>query len=129
MEAIATTTRASFDETDKYGKSKLEVFQLKSVGDSANLISSLTSKLTILVIVAFFTLFLTMGLCLYLGYFTFQLHNAFFVLASLFLLFGLILVVNKGEIIKEPMKYLIITSLLNEMNNPKMNNNKGADVY
>mgnify|MGYP003410258537 FL=1 len=129
MEAIATTTRASFDETDKYGKSKLEVFQLKSVGDSANLISSLTSKLTILVIVAFFSLFLTMGLCLYLGYFTFQLHNAFFVLASLFLLFGLILVVNKGEIIKEPMKYLIITSLLKEMNNPKMNNNKEADVY
>ena len=99
------------------------------MGDSANLISSLTSKLTILVIVAFFSLFLTMGLCLYLGYFTFQLHNAFFVLASLFLLFGLILVVNKGEIIKEPMKYLIITSLLKEMNNPKMNNNKGADVY
>ena len=129
MEAIATTTRASFDETDKYGKSKLEVFQLKSVGDSANLISSLTSKLTILVIVAFFSLFLTMGLCLYLGYFTFQLHNAFFGLASLFLLFGLILVVNKGEIIKEPMKYLIITSLLKEMNNPKMNNNKGAEVY
>ena len=128
MEATATTS-ASFDETDKYGKSKLEVFQLKSVGDSANLISSLTSKLTILVIVAFFSLFLTMGLCLYLGYFTFQLHNAFFVLASLFLLFGLILVVNKGEIIKEPMKYLIITSLLKEMNNPKMNNNKGADVY
>ena len=129
MEAIATTTRASFDETDKYGKSKLEVFQLKSVGDSANLISSLTSKLTILVIVAFFSLFLTMGLCLYLGYFSFQIHNAFFVLASLFLLSGLILVVNKGEIIKEPMKYLIITSLLKEMNNPKMNNNKGADVY
>ncbi len=128
METKATTTDKSFDDTDKYGKTKLEQLKLKLVGHSAKVISSLTSKLTNLVIVAFFSFFFFMGLCLYLGYFYLQMHTALFVLASVFLIMGFLLLVTKGEIIKRPMKYFIITSLLKEMDKPKTGANKKKEI-
>lgn len=127
MESKATTTK-SIDLTEKSGKANLELFKLKLVGHSAKVVSSLTSKLTFIVVVAFFSLFFILGLCLYLGYFYFQLYTAFFILASLFLFFALLFIITKGEIVKGPMKYLIINSLLKEMDRNTIDNNKKKKV-
>lgn len=120
METKATTTEKLLDKTEKYDKTKLELLKLKLVGHSANVVSSLTSKMTMIVLVAFFCFFLFVGLSLYLGYFYFQIHTVFIGLAIILLLFSLLLIITKGEVIKGPMKYLIITALLKEMENTKI---------
>ena len=122
MKLRATTTK-SFDGAEKFANKKLELFKLKLVGHSAKVLTNLTSKLTTIVVVAFFCFFLSVGFCLYLGYF-FQMHIAFFIVASIFLLFGLLLIFSKGKIIEGPMHYLIITSLLKEMEKPIKKNHK-----
>ena len=61
METKATTTEKLLDKTEKYDKTKLELLKLKLVGHSANVVSSLTSKMTMIVLVAFFCFFLFVG--------------------------------------------------------------------
>lgn len=128
METKATINGSSFDENKKYGRTPLEVFKLKSIGHSANIVSNLTSKMTMIVIVAFFSFFLLLGLCLYIGHFVFHIQNAFFIIASLFLIFAIALIANKGKIIKGPMQHLIITSLLKEMEPVKNSSNAAKNI-
>ena len=120
MENKATRTENLSDETKKYDKTKLELFKLKLVGHSAKVVSTLTSKMTMIVLVAFFCFFLLVGLSFYFGKFYFQIHTLFLIWATILLFFGLVLIITKGEVIKGPIKYLIITALLKEMDNTKI---------
>lgn len=115
METKATGTL--LEDAERYARTSLEIFRLKLVAQSANVVSTLTSKLTIIVIVAFFSFFLSFGLSLYIGSFFVQTYYGFFIVAVFYLVISLILIANKGRIIKRPVQNQIISTLLKEINN------------
>ena len=70
MEPNATTTHEDFnlyEKAENYAKTSLELLKLKTVCSVADGVSSLASKIAIGIVVAFFTLFLNVGLSLWIG--------------------------------------------------------------
>jgi len=69
METNATTRDDEniFEKAENYTRTSIELVKLKTVSASADVLSTLTSKIAVGAVVAFFTLFLNIGLSLWIG--------------------------------------------------------------
>ena len=61
MKSIATPIELLFDRVEDYSKTTLELFKLKAIDKSADVVSSLVSRLTILLVVALFIIIINIG--------------------------------------------------------------------
>jgi hypothetical protein len=101
-----------FEKTEHFTKTSAELYRLKAIDKSADIISTLTERLVILLFVTLFFLILNIGIALWIGqklgssYFGFFIVSGFYaVLSALFFAFG-------GKWIKEPLRNVIITQAL-----------------
>lgn len=111
-----TTTDTLFDKAENYTKTSFELFKLKSVSVSADVLSSLTSQIIVAVVVVFFSLFLNIGLSLLIGQLLGEYYYGFFVLAFAYLILAIVLYKNQNKWIKKPIGNIIISLLLKNRN-------------
>lgn len=114
METNATTTETFFDKAENYTKTSLELVKLKTVSTSADVLSTLTSKIVVGVVVAISTLFLNVGLSLWIGKLLGEYYFGFFIMAFVYLIFVIVLHKNHHKLIKIPIANMIISSILKE---------------
>ena len=76
--------------------------------------SSLASKIAIGIVVAFFTLFLNIGISLWIGKELGEYYYGFFVMALFYLIVVIVVVKSHHKIIKTPIGNTIISSILKE---------------
>lgn len=116
METNATTTENLniFEKAENYTKTSIELAKLKTVSASADVLSTLTSKLALGVVVAIFSMFLNVGLSLWIGTLLGAYYYGFFAMSGLYLLFAIVLFKNQHRWIKTPIGNMIISSLLND---------------
>jgi len=116
METNATTRDDEniFEKAENYTRTSIELVKLKTVSASADVLSTLTSKIAVGAVVAFFTLFLNIGISLWIGKQLGEYSYGFFILALFYLIVAIVLHKFQHSLIKTPIGNMIISSILKE---------------
>lgn len=112
MESQATFMESLFARVEAYGKTTCELSKLKAVETTAAVLTSLVSKVSVILIISMFTLVLSIGIALYLGEILGKLYYGFFIIAAFYLLAGIVLHFFLHKWIRKPVSDLIITQAL-----------------
>lgn len=116
MESNATTEENLnlYEKAENYTKTSLELIKLKTVAAVADVLSTLTSRIAVGAVVAFFTLFLNIGISLWLGKELGEYYYGFFIVALFYLIVAILMHTLQHKIIKTPIGNMIISSILKE---------------
>lgn len=105
-----------YEKAKKYTATSAELLALNAVDKTADVLASLTSIMLLVIVIAMFTLFVNLGLSLYIGSLLNQYYLGFFIVSGLYLLLALALYTFKDKLIKTPVANLIIAKLLKSKN-------------
>ena len=89
METNAQQLESLLEKATDYGKTSFELIKLKALDKSSDVVSTLTARSVVLVIIASFMLFLNLGLALWLGEILGKTFYGFFVIAAFYGIAGL----------------------------------------
>lgn len=112
MERLATPIDLLFEKAQDYSKTSIELLKLNVISKSADVLSSITSLIAIGVVVALFTLFINIGLGLYIGKLLGDYYLGFFAVSGFYFLLAVVIYLMKEKYIKQKITDLIISKLL-----------------
>ncbi|MBC7888874.1 MAG: hypothetical protein H7Z13_13435 [Ferruginibacter sp.] len=113
MEKQPDTFGSLFENAGDYLETRLDLLKLKAVDKSSDIISSVVSRLTILLIVAFAIVILNIGLAFWAGELLGKVYLGFFVVGGFYALLALILHFFWHPFLKGPISSIIIKKMLN----------------
>ncbi len=99
-------------QAKQYGKSSIELFRLKAIDKTADVLSSLVSKLFVIVYFILVFVLLNIGAALWIGDVLGKLYYGFIVVALFYSVFGIILYASRHTWLKDPTRNYIIVQLL-----------------
>jgi hypothetical protein len=112
MENIATNIDQLYQKAKQYSNTSLEIVKLKAVDKASDIVSSLAVSLIMVLIVALFSLFLNIGIALWIGKTLENYAIGFFIVSSFYLLLGIIVYFYRKTLIKVSVDNFMIKKLL-----------------
>ncbi|MEZ7498567.1 hypothetical protein QO200_07420 [Flavobacterium sp. Arc3] len=112
MSSKATTIEILFEKVEDYTRTTVELAKLNVIDTSADVLSSMISRLTIAIVFAMFLLLLNLGLSFWIGELLGNFYFGFFIMAALYLILSIVLYYYKDQWIKMPVSNFIITKML-----------------
>lgn len=112
MENIATNLDQLYQKAKQYSTTSLEIVKLKAVDKAADIISSLAVSLVMILIVALFSLFLNIGIAMWIGKTLENYAYGFYIVSSFYLILGIIIYVFRKSLIKVSVDNFMIKKLL-----------------
>jgi len=103
--------QALAEQAKEYLETRVELIKLKAIDKSADVVSSIASRVVTAVALIFFFLILNIGLGLLLGDLLGKSYYGFFVLAAIYLITGLLFKSNGNKWVKEPVSTMLIKKL------------------
>lgn len=116
MDNIATNFEQLYNKAALYTKTSLELAKLKAIDKTSDIISSLAVIISISMIVAMFTLFLNIGIALWIGEILNNMSLGFLIISGFYVIVAIIVYVLRKSLIKEPIDNLIVSKLLETKN-------------
>ena len=113
MERQPNTIGSLFENAGDYLETRLDLLKLQAIHKSSDVTSSIISRVTIIVLIAFGIFILNIGIALWIGELLGKSYWGFFVIAGFYCLVGLILHIFRNSILKEPISSMIIKKMLN----------------
>lgn len=113
MEDHSTLIGSLFEKTEHYTKTSVELYKLKAIDKSADVISTLVARLAVIVFITLFVLILNIGVALWIGELLGKSYYGFFVVAGFYALIGILLYGFRNKWIKSPLRNSIINQALN----------------
>lgn len=110
----ATPIAMLLEKAENYSKTTIELFKLHAIDKSADVVSSLVSRLAICLVVALFILILNVGVALWIGELLGKSYYGFFLLAGFYALIGTLLYIFRHQWIKYPVSNSIIKQILKQ---------------
>ncbi|MDZ4823681.1 MAG: hypothetical protein SH856_09490 [Flavobacteriales bacterium] len=111
-ESPASHIQSLLERAESYGKTTLELTKLKILEAVTIVVSTVVSRLIVLIVMAMFAIVLTTGVALYLGELLGKMYYGFFIVAAFYLLTGIVLHYLLNNWIKKPISDLIINEAL-----------------
>jgi phosphoglycerol transferase MdoB-like AlkP superfamily enzyme len=114
MNDNATPSEMLFQRVEDYSKTIIELGKLHAVDKSADMASSLVSRLAVFLIVALSVFIISIGIALWIGN---VLHNSFygfFIVGGFYALVALLLYTFRNQWIKYPVSNSIISQMLKQ---------------
>lgn len=112
MENNATTIEMLFEKAENYTKTTVELARLNVVDKTADVVSSLISRIAVSIVFAMFAFLVNIGLSLWIGELVGKIYYGFFIVSSFYLLIAIILYIFKNEWIKMPISNFMIVKML-----------------
>lgn len=112
METTARTIEALYERAEEYGKTTFELSKLKVLETTTTVVTSLVSRLSVILMLSMFALVFNIGIALFLGELLGKSYYGFFIVAAFYLLAGFILHFFLHKWIRKPLSDLIITQAL-----------------
>lgn len=113
METPTRSIEALVERVEQYSKSSIELYRLKAINTSADVISTLAAKLAVITFFTLFFLILNIGLVLWIGDLLGKSYYGFFIIAGFYAIVGTVLYAYRDKWIKVPVKNSIIIQALN----------------
>lgn len=114
MDDNPTPIATLLESAEDYGKTNIELFKLKVIAKSADLVSSLLSSLVIFILVAFSFLIFNLGMALWVGKLLGDAYCGFFVVGGFYTLITVPLVMNREKWVKYPISNSLIKQMLDK---------------
>jgi hypothetical protein len=114
MENIAENIELLYQKVEKYSKTSFELLQLSTINKTSDILSSLAVVIVLSMLLAMFTLFLNIGISLYLGDLLHNYVQGFIIVAICYFIIGIIIFFFRKSLIKTPIENLIISKFLKE---------------
>jgi hypothetical protein len=123
MENIVENIELLYQKVETYSKSSFELLQLKTLDKATDLLSSLAVVCVLSMLLAMFTLMLTIGISLYIGAILEQNYLGFICVSGGYLVVFIGLYVFRKALIKIPIRHYILSKYFNdEPKNSTLNN-------
>ena len=91
MEENAKLLESLIERANEYGKTSYELVKLKALDKSTEIVSSLVPHSLVFILIATFMLFINLGLALWLGDLLGKIFYGFFVVATIYVISGLVI--------------------------------------
>ena len=114
----ATLIESLFEKSEEYVKTNLDLFKLKAIDTSADVVSTVLSKLVFFIMVLLIVVSMNIGLALWIGELVGKSYYGFFIVAAFYVLVALVLHFVPN-LIKDPVNDSIILKMLNTKKNEK----------
>lgn len=111
MENDPTPIEKLIEKAEIYSKTSLELLKYNAIFKSADIFSNVAVKLVIILFVVIFSLFLNIGFALWIGKYLGETFYGFFVVAFVYLFFGILFYFFRNSWIKNPVSTFIIVKL------------------
>ena len=112
MENRANTFDGLFNKTTEYIETRVELFRLKVIGKTSDIISSLVSKIVMVGIGCMVIILISIGFAIWLGTVFNKMYLGFFAVGVFYILIILVLFFGRNNLIKSPLKDLLVKNLL-----------------
>jgi hypothetical protein len=112
MENNASSIEMLFERAENYTKTSIELAKLNAIDKTADVVSSLISRMAISVVFAMFIFLLNIGLSLWVGELVGKVYYGFFIVGAFYLVITVLLYYFKDKWIKMPISNLIIVKML-----------------
>lgn len=113
MENQASVIELLFEKTERYARTSAELFKLKAIDKSADMLSALAVRLAIILFMTMFFLILNIGIALWIGEALGKSYYGFFSMAGFYAIVGILLYTFRNKWIKEPLRNSLIEQALN----------------
>ncbi len=112
MENNPSTIEMLFERAEDYTKTTIDLVKLNAVDKTADVLSSLISRLTVSIVFVLFAFLANIGLSLWIGALVGRVYYGFFIVSGVYLLLSILLYINKDEWMKMPISNFIIAKML-----------------
>jgi hypothetical protein len=113
METENTQIGSLFEKAEGYIETKIDLFKLRAIDKSSDVVSSIASRMVIALFVASFFLMFNVGLAILIGRSLGEVYYGFFIVAGFYLILIAILYALRDKWLKAPINDLIIKSIFN----------------
>lgn len=113
MENQPNAIGSLFENAGAYLETRIDLLKLKAVSKSSDIMSSIVSRLVILVFLFFGIFILNIGLSMWLGSLLGQVFYGFFAVGGFYILLAILAIVFKGKWIKAPVNDILVKKMLN----------------
>lgn len=114
MDNKATPIEVLFEKAEDYTKTTVELYKLNLIDKTADVVSSIVSRLAIIMVVALFAFTVNIGLALWIGDYMPKSYYGFFIVGGFYALVAILFHSFKQQWIKYPVSNSIIKQLLKE---------------
>ena len=121
MDNTATNIELLYDKAKKYTETSMELFRLNAIDKTADVSSSLMARMAIVMVVAMFTLFINIGISLFIGKMMGEYYLGFMIVSLFYLIVAIVLYLFSNRLIKIPITNLVIEKLLKTKVNHQIN--------
>ena len=115
MESFVTNKDELFNKIEKYANTSVHLLKLNAVEKSADILASLSYRIVLVLVVALFTLFVNVGISMYIGTLLHEYYLGFFIVSTFYLIMAVIIFIFRNKFLKIPISNLIITKLLKKV--------------
>ncbi|SEG25947.1 hypothetical protein [Flavobacterium urumqiense] len=112
MDNQATTIETLFERAQDYTRTTVELTKLTVIDKSADVLSSMLSRLTVIIVAAMFALLINMGLSIWIGELLGKTYYGYFVVGSAYFILAILINSFKDQWIKLPVNSFIIAKML-----------------
>jgi hypothetical protein len=112
METQPGSIELLFEKVEAYGQTTLELTKLKVLETTTHVVTSLISRLMVIIMISIFALVINIGIALMLGEFLGKSYYGFFIIAAFYLAVGIVLHFFIRGWIQKPISELIIKQSL-----------------
>jgi hypothetical protein len=112
MENKSTTIEMLFEKAEDYTRTTIDLVKLNAVDKTADVMSSLLSRLAVSIVFVMFAFLVNIGLSLWIGELLGKAYFGFFAVSSVYLLIAIVLYIFKDQWIKMPVNNFLIVKML-----------------
>ena len=112
MENNTSTIEMLFEKAEDYTRTTIDLVKLNTVDKTADVLSSLLSRLTVSIVFVMFAFLVNIGLSLWIGELMGKVYYGFFIVSGVYFLLSIVLYINKDQWMKMPISNFIIAKML-----------------
>jgi hypothetical protein len=101
-----------FERAEDYTKTTIDLVKLTAVDKTADVLSSLISRLTVSIVFVLFAFLANIGLSLWVGELVGKVYHGFFIVSRYLLVLAIVLYIVKDKVLKMPISNFIIAKML-----------------
>lgn len=112
METTAKHIELLYDKVKEYTETSIELYKLNAIEVTADVVSSLASRIALALVFSLFTLFVNIAISLWIGNLLGAYYLGFLIVSGFYLIISILIYFFCEKLIETPITNLVIAKLL-----------------
>ena len=127
METAANHIELLYEKVKEYTETSLELYKLNAIDITADVVSSLVSRIALVLVFSLFTLFVNIAISLLIGNLIGSYYLGFLIVSGFYLIITIFIYFFSNKFIKIPITNLVIAKLLKSRRKENIESKFGQD--